>query len=67
MKNIKSILFMCILTLTLINIEQDTLGNIQNVDVPYYNIITEKDDIIVTQLKYEAQIKALLEFLDASI
>ena len=46
MKNIKSILFMCILTLTLINIEQDTLGNIQNVDVPYYNIITEKAALV---------------------
>lgn len=61
MKNIKSILFMCILTLTLINIEQDTLGNIQNVDVPYYNIITEKDDIAVTELKFETQLKILLE------
>lgn len=67
MKNIITILCMFIMTISMFAVDVDKYGNIQDIKIKEYNIITEKDDIIVTQLKYEAQIKALLEFLDASI
>jgi len=67
MKNIITILCMFIMTISMLAVDVDKYGNIQDIEIKEYNIITEKDDIIVTQLKYEAQIKALLEFLDASI
>lgn len=67
MKNIITILCMFIMTISMFAVDVDKYGNIQDIEIKEYNIITEKDDIIVTQLKYEAQIKALLEFLDASI
>lgn len=67
MKNIITILCMFIMTISMFAVDVDNYGNIQDIEIKEYNIITEKDDIIVTQLKYEAQIKALLEFLDASI
>lgn len=64
MKNIITILCMFIMTISMFAVDVDKYGNIQDIEIKEYNIITEKDDIIVTQLKYEAQIKALLEFLD---
>lgn len=64
MKNIIITLCMFIMTISMFAIDVDKYGNIQDIEIKEYNIITEKDDIIVTQLKYEAQIKALLEFLD---
>lgn len=64
MKNIIAILCMFIITISMFAVDVDKYGNIQDIEIKEYNIITEKDDIIVTQLKYEAQIKALLEFLD---
>ena len=67
MKNIITLLCMFIMTISMFAVDVDKYGNIQDIEIKEYNIITEKDDIIVTQLKYEAQIKALLEFLDASI
>ena len=67
MKNIITILCMFIMTISMFAVDVDKYGNIQDIEIKEYNIITEKDDIIVTQLKYEAQIKALLEFLDASL
>ena len=67
MKNIITILCMFIMTISMFAVDVDKYGNIQDIEIKEYNIITEKDDIIVTQLKFEAQIKALLEFLDASI
>ena len=67
MKNIITILCMFIMTISMFAVDVDKYGNIQDIEIKEYNIITEKDDIIVTQLKHEAQIKALLEFLDASI
>ena len=67
MKNIITILCMFIMTISMFAVDVDKYGNIQDIEIKEYNIITDKDDIIVTQLKYEAQIKALLEFLDASI
>lgn len=66
MKNIIRILCMFIMTISMFTIDYDELGNIQNIEIPSYNIITEKDDIIVLEMKNEAQIKLLLEFLDAS-
>lgn len=67
MKNIITLLCMFIMTISMFAVDVDKYGNIQDIEIKEYNSITEKDDIIVTQLKYEAQIKALLEFLDASI
>ena len=67
MKNIITILCMFIMTISMFAVDVDKYGNIQDIEIKEYNIITEKDDIIVTQLKHEAQIKALLEFLDASL
>lgn len=67
MKNIITTLCMFIMTISMFAVDVDKYGNIQDIEIKEYNIITEKDDIIVTQLKYEAQIKALLEFLDVSI
>lgn len=67
MKNIITTLCMFIMTISMFAVDVDKYGNIQDIEIKEYNIITEKDDIIVTQLKHEAQIKALLEFLDASI
>ena len=67
MKNIITLLCMFIMTISMFAVDVDKYGNIQDIEIKEYNIITDKDDIIVTQLKYEAQIKALLEFLDASI
>ena len=67
MKNIITTLCMFIMTISMFAVDVDKYGNIQDIEIKEYNIITEKDDIIVTQLKYKAQIKALLEFLDASI
>lgn len=67
MKNIITLLCMFIMTISMFVVDVDKYGNIQDIEIKEYNIITEKDDIIVTQLKHEAQIKALLEFLDASI
>lgn len=67
MKNIITILCMFVMTISMFAVDVDKYGNIQDIEIKEYNIITEKDDIIVTQLKYEAQIKALLEYLDASI
>ena len=64
MKNIITILCMFIMTISVFAVDVDKYGNIQDIEIKEYNIITEKDDIIVTQLKHEAQIKALLEFLD---
>ena len=64
MKNIITLLCMFIMTISMFAVDVDKYGNIQDIEIKEYNIITEKDDIIVTQLKYEAQIKALLEFLD---
>lgn len=64
MKHIITILCMFIMTISMLAVDVDKYGNIQDIEIKEYNIITEKDDIIVTQLKYEAQIKALLEFLD---
>ena len=66
MKNIIRILCMFIMTISMFTIDYDELGNIQNIEIPSYNIITEKDDIVVLEMKNEAQIKLLLEFLDAS-
>lgn len=66
MKNIIRMLCMFIMTISMFTIDYDELGNIQNIEIPSYNIITEKDDIIVLEMKNEAQIKLLLEFLDAS-
>ena len=57
---------MFIMTISMFTIDYDELGNIQNIEIPSYNIITEKDDIVVLEMKNEAQIKLLLEFLDAS-
>ena len=67
MKHIITILCMFIMTISMFAVDVDKYGNIQDIEIKEYNIITEKDDIIVTQLKYEAQIKELLEFLDASL
>ena len=66
MKHIITILCMFIMTISMFTIDYDELGNIQNIEIPSYNIITEKDDIVVLEMKNEAQIKLLLEFLDAS-
>ena len=66
MKHIITILCMFITTISMFTIDYDELGNIQNIEIPSYNIITEKDDIVVLEMKNEAQIKLLLEFLDAS-
>ena len=67
MKNIIRILCMFIMTISMFTIDYDELGNIQNIEIPSYNIITEKDDIVVLEMKNEAQIKLLLEVLDASL
>ena len=67
MKHIITILCMFIMTISMFAVDVDKYGNIQDIEIKEYNIITEKDDIIVIQLKHEAQIKELLEFLDASI
>lgn len=65
MKNIIITLCMFIMTISMFAVDVDKYGNIQDIEIKEYNIITEKDDIIVTQLKYEAQIKQFLEYLDA--
>lgn len=58
---------MFVLTISMFTIEYDKLGNIQGIEIPSYNIITETDDIIIMEMKNEAQIKLLLEVLDASL
>lgn len=43
--------------------EFDELGNIINLDIPEYNIVTKEDDLLVTQAKWDAQNKQMIDYM----
>lgn len=59
----KKLVLLVFMTISFMNIEYeaDKLGNIEGIEIPSYNVITEKDDISVVNSKIEAQLKTLID------
>lgn len=59
----KKLVLLVFMTISFMNIEYeaDKLGNIEGIEIPSYNVITEKDDIGVVNSKIEAQLKTLID------